>query len=179
MEVVARVGIEPTTRGFSAQRRAQFGASKAKTGKGFPRRRPNRPARPSPYRTVTPKFRPNPRGADPDQRLARIATEPLPNRQPNGTRVAPAYPGRLGRSRNYRQDIRRRERKQQSFKSQRSAQQFLATHAAVHENFSLQRYPIRRSALRLSRAEAGRTWAATTAAARAIAPSPLIARPAT
>jgi len=50
--VVARDGIEPSTRGFSIQRRARFGASKSKTGNGFPLDRPNRPARPSPYRTA-------------------------------------------------------------------------------------------------------------------------------
>ena len=61
--------------------------------------------------------------------------------------------------------IRRRERKQQRFKSQRSAQRFLATHAAVHNNFNVQRHLIRRPTLRLFRAEADRTWAAATAAA--------------
>jgi len=61
--------------------------------------------------------------------------------------------------------IRRRERKQQRFKSQRSAQRFLATHAAVHNNFNVQRHLIRRSTLRLFRAKADRTWAAATAAA--------------
>ncbi len=61
--------------------------------------------------------------------------------------------------------IRRRERKQQRFKSQRSAQRFLATHAAVHNNFNVQRHLIRRSTLRLLRAEADRTWATATAAA--------------
>jgi len=61
--------------------------------------------------------------------------------------------------------IRRRERKQQRFKSQRSAQRFLATHAAVYNNFNVQRHLIRRSTLRLFRAEADHTWAAATAAA--------------
>ena len=61
--------------------------------------------------------------------------------------------------------IRRRERKQQKFKSQGSAQRFLATHAAVYNTFNIQRHLIRRSTLRLFRAEADRTWAAATAAA--------------
>ena len=52
LEVVARAGIEPATRGFSTQRRARFGASKLKKPEVFSRVRPNRPARPSPYRTL-------------------------------------------------------------------------------------------------------------------------------
>jgi transposase-like protein len=62
-------------------------------------------------------------------------------------------------------DIRRRERKQQKFKSQGSAQRFLSTHAAVYNVFNLQRHSIRRPTLRQFRAEAHRTWAAATAAA--------------
>jgi transposase-like protein len=61
--------------------------------------------------------------------------------------------------------IRRRERKQQKFKSQHSAQRFLATHAAVYNTFNVQRHLIRRSTLRLFRAEADRAWLAATAAA--------------
>jgi transposase-like protein len=61
--------------------------------------------------------------------------------------------------------IRRRERKPQKFKSQGTAQRFLATHAAVYNTFNVQRHLIRRSTLRLFRAEADRTWAAATAAA--------------
>ena len=61
--------------------------------------------------------------------------------------------------------IRRRERKQQKFKSQGSAQRFLATHAAVYNNFNVQRHLIRRSTLCLFRAEADGTWAAATATA--------------
>jgi transposase-like protein len=61
--------------------------------------------------------------------------------------------------------IRRRERKQQKFKSQSSAQRFLATHAAVYNTFNTQRHMIRRSTLRLLRADANRVWIAATAAA--------------
>jgi putative transposase len=61
--------------------------------------------------------------------------------------------------------IRQRERKQQKFKSQGSAQRFLATHAAVYNNFNFQRHLIRRSTLRLLRAEADHMWAAATTAA--------------
>ena len=61
--------------------------------------------------------------------------------------------------------IRRRERKQQKFKSQGSAQRFLATHAAIYNTFNTQRHLIRRFTLRLFRAAADRSWAAATAAA--------------
>ena len=61
--------------------------------------------------------------------------------------------------------IRRRERKQQKFKSQGSAQRFLATHADVYNNFNTQGHLIRRSTLRLFRADADRVWVVATAAA--------------
>lgn len=69
------------------------------------------------------------------------------------------------RAENSRLPIRRRERKQQKFKSRASAQKFLATHAAVYNVFNLQPHPIRRPTLRHLRAEAHRTGAAATAAA--------------
>ena len=76
-------------------------------------------------------------------------------------------PGRMignSRAENSHLVIRRRERKQQKFKSQRSTQRFLATRAAIYNNFNFQRHMIRRSTLRLVRAEAHRTWLAATAA---------------
>lgn len=69
------------------------------------------------------------------------------------------------RAENSHLPIRRRERKQQRFKSRASAQTFLATHAAVYNVFNLQPHLIRRPTLRLFRAEAYRTWEAATAAA--------------
>lgn len=69
------------------------------------------------------------------------------------------------RAENSHLPIRRRERKQQKFKSRASAQRFLATHAAVYNVFNLQPHLIRRPTLRQFRAEADRTWAAATAAA--------------
>jgi transposase-like protein len=69
------------------------------------------------------------------------------------------------RAENSHLPIRRRERKQQKFKSRASAQKFLATHAAVYNVFNLQPHLIRRPTLRHLRAEAHRTWAAATAAA--------------
>ena len=77
-------------------------------------------------------------------------------------------PGRLrenNRAENSHLPIRRRERKQQRFKSQGSAQKFPATHAAVHNIFNVQRHLIRRPTLRYLRSEAMATWAAATASA--------------
>ena len=77
-------------------------------------------------------------------------------------------PGRMlnnNRAENAHLVIRRRERKQQKFKSQHSAQRFLATHAAVYNTFNVQRHLIRRPTLRLLRAEADRIWAAATVSA--------------
>jgi transposase-like protein len=62
------------------------------------------------------------------------------------------------------QPIRRRERKQQRFKSQASAQRFLATHAAIYNTFNVQRHLIRRPTLRIFRADARRVWETATAA---------------
>jgi putative transposase len=61
--------------------------------------------------------------------------------------------------------IRRRERKQQKFKSQGSAQRFLASHAAVYNTFNTQTHLVRRTALRTLRAAAHAAWAAATQAA--------------
>jgi putative transposase len=63
------------------------------------------------------------------------------------------------------QPVRRRERKMQRFKSAGSAQRFLNMHAAVHNNFNLQRHLISRSTLRAFRAEASAQWKAAVAAA--------------
>jgi putative transposase len=61
--------------------------------------------------------------------------------------------------------IRRRERKQQKFKSQGSAQRFLACHAAVFNTFNLQPHLISRPTLRFLRAQADLAWNAATVAA--------------
>ena len=80
-------------------------------------------------------------------------------------RSARLRPGRMldnNRAENSHLIIGRREHKQQRFKSQRSAQRFLATHAAIYNTFNVQRHLISRSTLRLSRAEANRRWTAAT-----------------
>ena len=82
LELVARDGIEPSTRGFSIQQTRQFGASKSKTGKGFLLGRPNRLTRPSPCRTGGRESRLVLAAPQRGQRLTGIATELLPNRAP-------------------------------------------------------------------------------------------------
>ena len=75
-------------------------------------------------------------------------------------------PGRLrenNRAENSHLPIRRRERQMQLFKSQTSAQRFLATHAAVYNTFYTQRHLISRDTLRRFRAEAHDAWAAAAA----------------
>ncbi|MFN3877275.1 MAG: IS6 family transposase [Brevundimonas sp.] len=75
-------------------------------------------------------------------------------------------PGRLrenNRAENSHLPIRRRERQQQLFKSQASAQRFLTTHAAIYNTFYTQRHLITRPTLRRFRAEAEAAWVAAAA----------------
>ena len=69
------------------------------------------------------------------------------------------------RAENSHLPIRRRERKQQKFKSQGSAQRFLASHAAIYNTFNVQPHLISRPSLRRLRAGAHQAWAAAAAAA--------------
>ena len=68
------------------------------------------------------------------------------------------------RAENSHQPVRRRERKMQGFESAKSAQRFVATHAAVYNTFNVQRHMISRPTLRRFRAEAMEVWNAATAA---------------
>jgi transposase-like protein len=77
-------------------------------------------------------------------------------------------PGRLrenNRADNAHLPIRRRERKMQGFRSQRSAQKFLTTHAAVYNTFNTERHLISRRTLREFRTATYAAWAAATIAA--------------
>lgn len=62
------------------------------------------------------------------------------------------------RAENSHQPVRRRERKQQRFKSPGSAQRFLSIHAAVYNAFYIQRHPMARRFFKKLRAEAVATW---------------------
>ena len=77
-------------------------------------------------------------------------------------------PGRMrenNRAENSHLPIPRPERKMQRFKSQRSAQRFLAAHTAVYNTFNLQEHLISRSTLRQFRCDATAVWTAATIAA--------------
>ena len=69
------------------------------------------------------------------------------------------------RAENSHQVVRRRGRKMQRFKSAQSAQRFLSIHAAVHNNFNVQRHLVSRATLRNLRAEATAQWQDAFAAA--------------
>ena len=69
------------------------------------------------------------------------------------------------RAENSHQVVRRQERKMQRFKSARSAQRFLSIHAAVHNNFNVQRHLVSRTTLRNLRNEANAQWQDAVAAA--------------
>ena len=76
------------------------------------------------------------------------------------------YGGRKNnRAENSHLPVRQRERRMQRFKSPGSAQRFLSTHAAVYNNFNVQRHLISRKALRQLRGNAMSKWEMATAAA--------------
>jgi transposase-like protein len=61
--------------------------------------------------------------------------------------------------------IRRRERKMQRFKSQRSAQRFVSIHGPIYNLFNVQRHLISRRTLRIFRNQAMAEWQTVTSAA--------------
>ena len=67
------------------------------------------------------------------------------------------------RAENSHLPVRQRERRMQRFKSARSAQRFLSTHAAIYNTFNVQRHLITRKTLRRFRDEALRVWQTVTA----------------
>jgi transposase-like protein len=62
------------------------------------------------------------------------------------------------RTENSHQPVRRRERKQQRFKSPGSAQRFLSIHAAVYNTFYVQRHLLSRRVFKALRAETFAVW---------------------
>ena len=69
------------------------------------------------------------------------------------------------RAENSHLPVRQRERRMQRFKSARSAQRFLSTHATVYNTFNVQRHLISRKTLRLFRNHAMGLWQTAAAAA--------------
>ena len=69
------------------------------------------------------------------------------------------------RAENSHLPIRRRERKMQRFKSQKSAQRFLSSHGPIYNLFNVQRHLISRRTLRIFRNQAMVEWKIVTAAA--------------
>jgi putative transposase len=67
--------------------------------------------------------------------------------------------GRLNnRAENSHLPVRQRERRMQRYKSPKSAQRFLSTHAAIYNTFSIQRHLTSRRTMRAFRNDAMATW---------------------
>jgi putative transposase len=66
---------------------------------------------------------------------------------------------------NSHQPVRRRERKQQRFKSAGSAQRFLNIHTAVYNTFTVQRHLLSRPTFKQFRTDAFNVWDIASAAA--------------
>jgi putative transposase len=74
--------------------------------------------------------------------------------------------GRLNnRAENSHLPVRQRERRMQRFKSPRSAQRFLSTHAALYNTFNIQRHLISRKTMREFRDDAMAIWQSAVQAA--------------
>jgi putative transposase len=70
------------------------------------------------------------------------------------------------RAENSHQPVRRRERKQQRFKSPGSAQRFLNFHSSVYNTFYIQRHLLSRSTFKQLRTDAFNAWESASAASR-------------
>jgi putative transposase len=68
------------------------------------------------------------------------------------------------RAENSHQPTRRRERKQQRFKSIKSAQRFLSTFTAFYNHFNIQRHLISRTTMKQFRSDVLNSWSAVVAA---------------
>jgi putative transposase len=74
--------------------------------------------------------------------------------------------GRLNnRAENSHLPVRQRERRMQRFKSPRSAQRFLSTHAAIYNTFNVERHLISRKTMREFRNDAMSLWQSAVSAA--------------
>ena len=69
------------------------------------------------------------------------------------------------RAENSHQPTRRRERKQQRFKSSKSAQRFLSIFSSIYNHFNIQRHLISRRTMREFRSEAFDAWTSVTVTA--------------
>ena len=69
------------------------------------------------------------------------------------------------RAENSHQPVRRRERKQQRFKSPGSAQRFLNIHTSVYNTFYVQRHLLSRPTFKRFRTDAYNVWESASAAA--------------
>lgn len=67
------------------------------------------------------------------------------------------------RAENSHQPTRRRERKQQRFKTAKSAQQFLSTFTAFYNQFNIQRHLLSRQTMKQFRAETFQSWSSVAA----------------
>jgi len=68
------------------------------------------------------------------------------------------------RAKNSHQPTRRRERKQQRFKSSASAQKFLSTFSAIYNHFNIQRHLVSRPTMKTFRQDTFSTWQTVTIA---------------
>ena len=69
------------------------------------------------------------------------------------------------RAENSHLPVRQRERRMQRFKSPKSAQRFLSTHAAVYNTFNVQRHLTSRRTMHKFRSDAMGTWRSAVRAA--------------